>query len=312
MTIHLKEVIAELETHAKTVNELLREDRNASAQAAMNEVCMLYGAWLLGEGAVIWRTTSKVMSHRGSATGSSQHSARIIIRCQLHLASAAYPVPVDCSRSNHTVMGIVLRMPVMGGTPQPAPVYRVENIGVLQEGVHVRYHGTPPFVIKWEHATTGTDLKGCQSRGAHAILCPQHLNAFDRPECGFESESSEPINCTMEVMAQSHVPPQVAYAGNGTYCITMSVDYYPVHCDTWCPVTDTTFCFKSYNEVQVAQERILPIPEPSTVHVTVNDTIQNLQQYIIQFRYQILFLPEHLTTLIKAIELSQKHYFTLK
>jgi len=50
MTLHLKEIRAQLETHAKTINALIREDRNASDQAAQNEVCGLYGAWLLGEG----------------------------------------------------------------------------------------------------------------------------------------------------------------------------------------------------------------------------------------------------------------------
>ncbi|GCB86708.1 hypothetical protein scyTo_0027373, partial [Scyliorhinus torazame] len=50
MTLHLKEIIAQLEDHAKAINALIREDQNSSDQAAQNEVCGLYGAWLRGEG----------------------------------------------------------------------------------------------------------------------------------------------------------------------------------------------------------------------------------------------------------------------
>uniref|UniRef100_UPI00398F3C0B probable G-protein coupled receptor 139 n=1 Tax=Pristiophorus japonicus TaxID=55135 RepID=UPI00398F3C0B len=52
---------------------------------------------------------------------------------------------------------------------------------------------------------TGTDLNGFQSSGAHVVLCPQRLYAFDQPVCGFKSEGADP----MEVMAQGHVPPNL-------------------------------------------------------------------------------------------------------
>uniref|UniRef100_UPI00398E4DEC uncharacterized protein n=1 Tax=Pristiophorus japonicus TaxID=55135 RepID=UPI00398E4DEC len=223
MTVHLKEIVAELEKHAQTVNALIREDRNASDQAAQNEVCVLYGAWLLGEG------RNNLVDLKQGVVPSwirNKHLAALypysnsLSPCQLRLASEAYPVPVDCGKSNHTIMGIILRMPVMGETAQPAPVYRVKNIEVIQGGAHIRFAAVPPYVIKWEHAVTGTDLSGCRSRGAHVILCPQYLSAHSKSQCGFKAAGAQPINCTMGVMAQNHVPAQVAYIGGGTYCVT--------------------------------------------------------------------------------------------
>uniref|UniRef100_UPI00398E7978 cadherin-related family member 5-like n=1 Tax=Pristiophorus japonicus TaxID=55135 RepID=UPI00398E7978 len=112
----------------------------------------------------------------------------------------------------------------------------------------------------------------------------------------------------MEVMARDHVPPQVAYMG----CVTTSALRYRYSQVMWCPVSDNSFCFKTKAEVQVAQERITPIPEPSTIHLTVNDTFTHLQDYVEHFGYSIPFLPEHLTELIKAVEISQKHFYTLE
>lgn len=137
MTLHLKEIIAQLETHAKTINALIKEDRNASDQAAQNEVCGLYGAWLLGEGR---SNLEDLRQGRVPSWISNQHLAALhpynstLSPCQLRVASEAYPVPVDCGKSNHTIMGVVVRIPVMGTSARPAPLYRVENVGVVRAG----------------------------------------------------------------------------------------------------------------------------------------------------------------------------------
>lgn len=159
---------------------------------------------------------------------------------------------------------------------------------------------------------TGTDLSGCRSRGAQVILCPQHLNAFRRSQCGFSTAGAEPINCTMEVMAPGHVPPQIAYVGGGTYCVATTARRYRHGPSEWCDIPDSSFCFKPRAEVQVAQERIIPIPEPSTIHLTVQYNVSDLQNYVARFGYSIPLLPEKLTALLKAVDLSQKHYFTLE
>uniref|UniRef100_UPI00398F5946 uncharacterized protein n=1 Tax=Pristiophorus japonicus TaxID=55135 RepID=UPI00398F5946 len=314
MTVHLKEIISQLEAQARAVNALIREDRNASDQAAQNEVCVLYGAWLLVEGR---SNLEDLRQGQVPSWISNQHLAalhpydNVLSPCQLRVASEAYPVPVDCGKSNH-IMGVVVRMPMMGASPRPAPLYRVENVGVIRGVVHVPFQEVPPYVTMWEHTVTGTDLSGCRSRGAQVILCPQHLNAFARPQCGFSPAGAEPINCTMEVMAPNHMPPQFAYVGGGTYCVTTSAQQYEHGPGRKCPIPYSSFCFKPKAEVQVAYTRITPIPEPSTFHLTVQNNLSHLQQYAAHFGYPITPLPEKLTALLQAVDLSQKHFYTME
>jgi len=159
---------------------------------------------------------------------------------------------------------------------------------------------------------TGIDLSGCRSRGAQVILCPQHMGTEARPQCGFRTVGAEPINCTMEAMAASHVPPQVAYIGSGTYCVTTEAQRYRHGPQQWCPIPHSSFCFKPKAEVHVAQQRILPIPEPSSVHLSVRENITDLHTYVARFGYDIPPVKEDLKKLLATVELSQKHIFSLE
>lgn len=159
---------------------------------------------------------------------------------------------------------------------------------------------------------TGIDLLGCRSRGAQVILCPQHMGAEARPQCGFRAVGAQPINCTMEAMAADHVPPQVAYIGSGTYCVTTSAQRYQHGSQLWCPIPHSSFCFKPRAEVHVAQQRILPIPEPSSVHLSVRENVTDLSNYVAHFGYDIPPVNEKLKELLVAVELSHKHFFSLE